>query len=496
MKTRITFVLLSLASLTFFARHLPAQGSSQSDEMSHSHAAPTRTAGDGPKKASADFYDSQSRGNDFDGTKTLASIGFTDMHGGVASFSGGNLVLTPDGTHDGADAFTRDYVLRAAGIEQARDIGCRVVLPDKYLTGRATIGLLLRFRADGTGLLLNFALNASPSLIAYSVANGVMTRHGDGGLATPYDPSHPVALEARVLADSALAMTVTDLTTGSVLGFLNLPLDFGSIPAGGFGLVPWMTTPGTGSIAVRSIQSYAVTAVACDGDSLTAGENATVGRGTASPLATAYPGVLQKLLGNRYHVFNLGRSGFTVNQMNADAAGRVDGLLAGTEQPPFVVVEGGTNDFGIDGSIKPPVTVQQAVQTVYKRLQTYWAARHAARPGAVVIDVANMPAGHPVYAQNLGSGAGFNQRRDVLNALRKSAPDGRSARPDRLADLTQDSHIGQDGSERNATYFHAQDKTHLTDAGYAIKAAIIAKVIRQHASSLNATGATAWPFGR
>ena len=83
----------------------------------------------GTKGAPANFYDSRARGNDFDGTKTLAELGFTDVHGGVASFKGGNLVLTPDGTNDGTDAYTRDYVLREGGTEQVRDAGCRVVLP-------------------------------------------------------------------------------------------------------------------------------------------------------------------------------------------------------------------------------------------------------------------------------------------------------------------------------------------------------------------------------
>ena len=403
-------------------------------------------------------------------------------------------MLTPDGTNDGTDAFKRDYVLREAGAEQVRDAGCRIVLPENCLTGGATIGLLLRFQAGGSGLLLNFALNANSSLIAYSVADGAATRRGEAPLGTAYDAGHPVALEARVLADSALAMTVTDLTTGEILGYLDLPLNFGSFPAGGFGMVPWMITPGAGSVTVTSVQSYAVTAVACDGDSLTYGENDSAGRGTASPLGKAYPCVLQKLLGNRYHVFNMGRSGLTVTHMVNDGAARVDALLARMEQPPVVVVEGGTNDFGIDGSIKPPMPAAKAVQTVYGRLQTYWAARHAARADVLVVDVTNTPAAHPVYVSNLGSTAGFDQRRDALNTLRKNALKSTTGpRPDRLADLTEDSHIGRDGNENNPTYFAAQDKTHLTEAGYAIVGAVVAAAIQPPTPSASKTAS---PFSR
>ncbi len=464
MKTRTSFTALLAAGMVLGAGRLPGQT--------------PRSIHPTDANPPADFYDSQAHGNDFSGAKSLAAIGFTDAHGGVASLSNGHLLLTPDGNNGGTDAFARDFVLRAGDGEQARDQGCRVVLPADYRRGAATMGLLLRFRADGTGLLLNFAPDAEPSLVAYSVAAGAVTRHGDAPLSHPYVSSHPVALEARVIADAAAALTVTDLTTGQILGFLNVPLDFGPVPVGGFGLVPWMRTAGTGSLAVASVRSYPVTAVACDGDSLTTGENCTVGKGTASPLATSYPGVLQKLLGNRYHVFNLGRSGFTVPAMTGDAARRVDALIAPAERPPVVVIEGGTNDFGIDGSLKPPMTVTQAARTVYGRLQTYWGARHAARADVTVIDVTNLPAGHPVYARNLGSPSGFNARRDALNALRKSPPPGTGARPDRLVDLTETAHLGQNGDEKNPAYFQGDDGTHLTDAGYALKAAAVAAVIQ------------------
>ncbi len=424
-------------------------------------------------------YDSRARGSGFDGTRTLAELGFTDVHGGVASLQAGRLLLTPDAENDGTDAYGRDFVLRAAPGEQARDAGCRVVLPANYRTGDATVGLLLRAQANGDGLLLNFAPQNGTPLLVYTLASGAATLRGTAPLTTPYDESHSVALEARVAADAAVFFCATDLTTGQVLGCLNLPLDFGTFPAGSVGVVPWTTSPGAGSIAVESLETYPVTMVVCDGDSLTRGENATVGIGTASPLATTYPGVLQRTLGNRFHVFNLGRSGLTVTQMSGDAATRVDALLAHAERPPVVVIEGGTNDFGIDGSIKPPRSVAEAARTVYTRLQTYWAARHAARADVRVIDVANTPAGHPVYTRNLGSPGGFNQRRDALNALRQHPPEG--ARPDFHVDVTADPHIGRDGNEANAAYFNASDKTHLSDAGYAAMAALVAPVVRQAA---------------
>ena len=427
----------------------------------------------------AAVYDSRARGNDFDGSKPLAALGFTDQHGGVASLADGLLVLTPDDEHRGTDASSRDFVRRVDKSEQGRDVGCQVTLPPHHRTGSATVGILLRGQADGTGLLLNFAPENNPSLLVYSLDRGVATLHGSAGLSSPFVDAHPLTLEARVVADAAVAFTATDPVSGQVLGFLNVPLDFGTFPAGSFGLVPWTTSPGQGSIRVSSVQTYPVTAVACDGDSLTRGENATSGIGTASPLAPTYPGVLQKLLGNRFHVFNLGRSGLTLTAMNGDAARRVDALLASAELPPVVVLEGGTNDFGIDGTIKPPMSVTQAAQTVYGRLQTYWTARHAARGDVKVVDVTNLPAGHPVYTRNLGSRAGFNQRREALNALRLHGTGG--ARPDLVVDLTTDPHLGRDGSEQNPTYFQADDQTHLTDAGYAAKAALVAPAVRRAA---------------
>ena len=426
------------------------------------------------------FYDSQANGNDFSGSKRLDAIGFTDVHGGVASFNGGNLILTPDDTNGGEDAYLRDYVLRSAANEQARDVGCRVVLPANSFTGHATLGLCLRFQAAGSGLIMNYAPDAN-TLYAYSLAGGVTNRRASAPLTTPYVAADPVAVEARVVADAAVTLTVTDLATKQIIGLLNVPLDFGAVPAGSFGLVPWMTSAGKGSIAVASVQSYAVTAVVCDGDSLTYGENDSFGKGTASPLARCYPGVLQSLLDNRYHVFNLGRGGLTLTHMNSDAASRVDALVAHAERPPIVVLEGGTNDFGIDGSIKPPMPLAKAVGTVYARLQTYWAARHAARADTVVIDLTNTPAAHPVYVSNLGSPTGFDQRRDALNTLRKNTTTG--PRPDFVADDAADPRIGRDGCEQNAAYFAAKDKTHLTEAGYAIKAEVVAKVIQQAVSS-------------
>ena len=469
MKTRIIPTFL-LAVLCFGAGPVLAQ--------SPLDPPPVRPLG-GPNTknaAAASFYDSRAKGNDFSGAKTLADLGFSDVHGGVASFNGGSLVLTPDGTNGGTDAFSRDYVLREGGGEQVRDLGCRVVLPANYRTGEATIGVLLRFQREGNGLLLNFAPEAGPSLIAYSSAGGAATRRGEANLSTPYVAANPVALEARVVADAAVALTVTDLTTGKILGFLNVPLKFGEVPAGGFGLVPWMITAGSGSVAVSSVETYPVTMVVCDGDSLTSGENDSLFKGTANPLGTSCPSDLQRLLGNRYHLFNLGRGGYTLPVISGDAASRVDALIAKAERPPIVVLEGGTNDFGIDGSVKPPMPVAKAVQTVYERLQGYWGARHAARADVRVVDVTNTPAMHPAYVRNLGSEMGFDQRRDALNALRKNTTTG--PRPDYVADLTGDSSIGKDGSERNPRYFAAQDKTHLTDAGYAVKAGLIAEVIK------------------
>ena len=100
----------------------------------------------------------------------------------------------------------------------------------------------------------------------------------------------------------------------------------------------------------------------------------------------------------------------------------------------------------------------------------------------------NTPAAHPVYVRNLGSTSGFDLRRDALNTLRKNAFKSKTgSRPDRLADLTEDSHIGRDGNENNPMYFAAQDKTHLTEAGYAIVGSVVAAAILPHNASTGST---------
>ena len=102
MSIRIASLCPLAAALFLAARPVVAQLPSISTQARSS------VGSDGRNAATAFFYDSR-KGNDFSGRKTVAEIGFTDVHGGVASCRGGQLVLTPDGTHGGTDAFSRDY---------------------------------------------------------------------------------------------------------------------------------------------------------------------------------------------------------------------------------------------------------------------------------------------------------------------------------------------------------------------------------------------------
>ena len=90
--------------------------------------------------------------------------------------------------------------------------------------------------------------------------------------------------------------------------------------------------------------SMAQIRVACVGNSI------TEGHGLADPATEAYPGVLQRLLGNDFVVHNFGLSGYTLMRegdcpyMNAPdpAKRRFQAALAGN--PDIVTIKLGTND--------------------------------------------------------------------------------------------------------------------------------------------------------
>ena len=422
-----------------------------------------------------DLYDSNT-GADFDGSKTLGSIGFTDVQGGVASFAGGNLVLTPDNINGGTDAYKRDFVVRTGAGEQKRDMGATITLPPNYRTGNATIGAELRF-GSGSMYLFNFAPDnpdTNKLAIFKNVSGTVSPLANTGTLVNGgYDTSHPVDFEPQVLLNpSRLAITIRDLTTTEVIGFLEAPLDSEAAlkaASGSFGLCTWMTGGGTGSIKVARVQSYVVIPVAVDGDSIQAvavnavGYDSGTGTGTAKPTDTTKAGKLQRKMGNRYRVLNRGRSGYTIPEMAADAAARIDAVVASAEQQPVDVIGGGTNDIGNDGVNSPStmgLSTSAAASAVYARLAGYVAARKAAMPTPRVLVETITPADHPAYATNLGgSHAAFNLRRDAYNALLLAGVSGAE-----VLDKTRDLRIGPSGSEQNSTYFNPDDKTHETDA--------------------------------
>jgi lysophospholipase L1-like esterase len=73
-----------------------------------------------------------------------------------------------------------------------------------------------------------------------------------------------------------------------------------------------------------------------------------------------------------------------------------------------------------------------------------------------------------------GRSAAFYQARNALNAELRAH--WRSF-ADALADVGADKTIGADGAETDATYY--RDTVHLTAAGYAIVAGVVADAIRR-----------------
>ena len=84
--------------------------------------------------------------------------------------------------------------------------------------------------------------------------------------------------------------------------------------------------------------------VICHGDSLTRGENASAGLGTAT--GTTYPGVLAKALGPAWRVVNIGTGGWPLGALIGEAPTKVDPLFDPHLKQNVRIVFGGTNDLG------------------------------------------------------------------------------------------------------------------------------------------------------
>jgi lysophospholipase L1-like esterase len=169
------------------------------------------------------------------------------------------------------------------------------------------------------------------------------------------------------------------------------------------------------------------------------------------------PAQVMTLLPAGLEMKNLGVGGQTTQMMAADAATEVDPLFDAARPATVLVVWEGTNDL-IYG-VSPPYDVRQA----YENLAAYCRARQ--RAGFQVVICTVLPR---------GQSSAFYEARDALNAeLRahwRSFADG-------LADVGADKTIGADGAETNTAYY--RDTVHLTAAGYAIVAGVVADAVER-----------------
>jgi len=153
---------------------------------------------------------------------------------------------------------------------------------------------------------------------------------------------------------------------------------------------------------------------------------------------------------------NLGVGGQTTRMMAADAGAQVDPLYAAARPANILVCWEGTNDLIVGGA--PPYDARSA----YRHLAAYCAARR--RAGFRVVICTVLPR---------GQSAAFYEARNALNAELRAH--WRSF-ADALADVAADKTIGADGAETDATYY--RDTVHLTAAGYAIVAGVVADAAR------------------
>ena len=169
------------------------------------------------------------------------------------------------------------------------------------------------------------------------------------------------------------------------------------------------------------------------------------------------PAQVMALLPGGLDMKNLGVGGQTTQMMAADAAAEVDPLFAASRRRNILVCWEGTNDL-ILGSA-PPYDARQA----YRHLAAYCKARQ--RAGFRVVICTVLPRGRS---------AAFYEARNALNADLRAH--WRSF-ADALADVGANRTIGADGAETDATYY--RDTVHLTAAGYAIAARVVAGAVER-----------------
>jgi len=188
--------------------------------------------------------------------------------------------------------------------------------------------------------------------------------------------------------------------------------------------------------------------VVCHGDSLTRGENASSGLGTAT--GTTYPAVLARTLGPAWRVTNVGTGGWTFNLLTGEAPRKVDPLFDPHLTENVLIIFGGTNDLG---------GAHESAKTAFGKLTAYCRARKAAHPWRILVVTPPVAAYPRVYPADFD--AQMVQYGAFIRRNWRSFADG-------IVDVQADPRLGAPGAERNPVYFNSRDFTHLTDAGYAL----------------------------
>lgn len=182
-----------------------------------------------------------------------------------------------------------------------------------------------------------------------------------------------------------------------------------------------------------------------DGDSLTTGY--------ACLNHANFPGQTWGLLGSDWKIYSVAVAGQTLANMQSDAAAEIDPLYdAGLSKNVLVCWEGLLDVYG-----------GADVATTLTRMETYCAARQAA--GWQVVVLTCLPS---LYISEANRGA-------LNTGIRNNYGDWADA----LADIAADSRIGDAGDNDDATYYNNSDtnKTHMTQAGFAIVASIVKAAI-------------------
>lgn len=195
----------------------------------------------------------------------------------------------------------------------------------------------------------------------------------------------------------------------------------------------------------KSIGGYENYIIVYEGDSLT--------------YVDIYPNAVETLLDIRTGstTFNVAASGERLSPtMIDDAAAQVDVHYSASAFRNIAILWAGTNDFGLYENL--------SAADLHVYIQTWCAARKAVGFQVVVCTL--------TPRSIIGTPENFESRRIQLNALIRA---NYATYADGLADLAADSRIGNAGDEQDTTYY--LDLLHMTAAGYAIVAEIVANAI-------------------